>query len=94
MKKFKRKPAVIEAIQYTGSNGLELHKWSNGAVIESPVVQPNEYSPTGAYVQIKTIDTSYSWATAVVGDWIIKGTHSEFYPCRNNIFIEIYEPIE
>lgn len=28
------------------------------------------------------------------GDYIIKGVHGEFYPCKPDIFIETYEIIE
>ena len=94
IQKFKRKPAIIEAIQYTGNNGRELSEWSDERVIESPVVEPSDDNPTGAYVQIKTIDTDNSWATAGVGDWICKGIKGEFYPCKSQIFMGLYEPVE
>jgi hypothetical protein len=28
--------------------------------------------------------------TATVGDYIIKGIHGEFYPCKEDIFLETY----
>ena len=28
------------------------------------------------------------------GDWIIKGVQGEFYPCKNTIFLQTYEPVE
>jgi hypothetical protein len=28
------------------------------------------------------------------GDWIIKGVQNEFYPCKDAIFRETYEPVE
>ena len=28
------------------------------------------------------------------GDWIIKGVRGEFYPCKDEIFRETYEPVE
>lgn len=91
--KFRRKPAIIEAIQYTGNNGRELNEWSNGAVIQSPVLEPSADYPEGSYVQIKTIDTDYSWAAAIIGDWVCRGIKGEYYPCKNSIFEELYEPI-
>jgi hypothetical protein len=27
------------------------------------------------------------------GDWIIKGTAGELYPCKPDIFANIYEPV-
>lgn len=91
---FRKKPLTIEAMQYTGNNGATLNKWSGGKVIESPVLEPTDDNPTGEYVQIKTIDTDKSFATAVVGDWVCKGIKGEFHPCKNEIFEESYEKAE
>jgi hypothetical protein len=94
VQKFRKKPAIIEAIRYTVNNGRELFQWSSGAVIDSPVLEPSEDNPTGDYVQIKTIDTKDSFATAVVGDWVVKGIKGEFYPCKDDIFMELHELAE
>ncbi len=90
MPKFRKKPVVIEAIQYTGNNGLELHKWTKGVVIQSPVLEPTESNPTGSYVQVITLE---GIMTGVVGDWIIQGVSGEFYPCKPDIFEATYEPV-
>jgi hypothetical protein len=29
-----------------------------------------------------------------IGDWLIKGTNGEFYPCKDDIFRKKYEPID
>lgn len=93
IQKFRKKSAIIEAIRYTGNNGLEIEKWSNNMVLQSPVIEQSEDNPTGAYVQIKTIDTKDSWAIAIVGDWVVKGIKGEFYPCKNDIFMELHERV-
>lgn len=31
---------------------------------------------------------------AMIGDWVIKGVHGEFYPCKPDIFEATYEPAE
>ena len=31
---------------------------------------------------------------AEIGDYIIKGVHGEFYPCKEDIFKETYEIID
>ena len=28
------------------------------------------------------------------GDWLIKGTRGEFYPCKDDVFRQKYEPID
>lgn len=29
-----------------------------------------------------------------LGDWVIRGVQGEFYPCRDDIFRQTYEPVE
>jgi len=89
--KYRKKPVVIDTIQYTGNNGWQIQNWSNRKVIESPVLEPTKDNPTGAYLQIATLE---GCMTAIVGDWIIKGIKGEFYPCKPDIFEATYEPVE
>ena len=91
MKKFRKKPVVIEAIQYTGHNGYELERWTARKAIESPVLEPTDYNPEGCYLQIATLEGTH---TATPGDWIIKGVKGEFYPCKPDIFAATYEAVE
>jgi len=91
IQKFKKKPVVIEAIQYTGHNGHEIKQFSNDLIIESPVLEPSEDNPTGAYLQIKTLE---GIMIGKVNDWIIKGINCEFYPCKPDIFEKTYEAAE
>jgi len=89
--KFRKKPVVIEAEQYIGTNGWKIRKWSRGAVFESPVLEPTPDNPTGEYLQIATLE---GIMTAIVGSWIIKGVNGEFYPCKSDIFEKTYEPVD
>ena len=90
MTQYRKKPVVIDAIQYTGHNGHEIYNISGKKVVESPVLEPTQNNPTGAYLQIKTLE---GMMTAIVGDWIIKGVQSEFYPCKPDIFELTYEEV-
>lgn len=90
VKQYRKKPIVIEAIQYTGKNDDEIKRWSNGKVYCSPVLEPTDYNPTGDYLQINTLE---GVMTAIVGDYIIKGVKGEFYPCKADIFETSYESI-
>lgn len=40
------------------------------------------------------IDTLEGTMVAGDGDWIIRGVQGEFYPCKDEIFVETYEPVE
>ena len=88
---YRKVPVVIEAIQFTGTNGWVLTQWSDGAVYASPVLEPTEDNPTGEYVQIKTLE---GVMTGRVGDYIIKGVNGEFYPIKEDIFLKTYEKVE
>ncbi len=91
MKKYRKKPVVIEAVQYNGKNGAEITRWSKDIVFESPVLEPTKDNPTGSYLQIETLEGVMS---AIVGWWIIKEIMNEFYPCAPDIFKMTYEPVD
>ncbi len=96
MSKFRKKPVVIEAVQFDGTpeSGAEIVAWA-----ESFGVQEVEYHPFLAdhfegdpkvyvahpdpYMRIKTLEGVMS---ASAGDWIIRGVQGEFYPCKPDIF--------
>ena len=44
--------------------------------------------------ETKLIKTLEGVMRANPGDWIITGVHGEQYPCKPDIFEEIYEPVE
>ncbi len=83
MPKFRKKPIVIEAIQYDGTNekAHEIYKLSTRNVSFIP----------GKELTIRTLEGAM---TANVGDWIIKGVAGEVYPCKPDIFEATYEPVE
>jgi len=62
--KYRRKPIVIDAYQYTG---------------------------TGPPFVIHTLEGDMRVDT---GDWVITGIKGEKYPCKPDIFAELYEPVE
>lgn len=83
MAKFRKKPVVIEARQYTGKNGIELLGWIGGTELEEGFL--------GDGIEIHTLEGTMK---ASQGDWIIKGVAGEFYPCKPQIFEATYEAVE
>jgi len=82
--KFRKKPVVIEAIQFTGST-------ANIAEISAFVTQRElRHDPANETLIIETLEGDH---TASLGDWIIKGVKDECYPCRSDIFELTYEPV-
>lgn len=86
--KYRKKPVVIEAVQWTGENIDEILSHGNSG----------PHPSWGADFQVNTSDKTVEILTregvmkASVGDWIIRGVAGEFYPCKPDIFAETYEP--
>ena len=85
--KYRKKPVVIEAVQFTRSNWEDIERW--GGKLVKAVGNWNGELPLA--IQITTLE---GIMTAVDGDWIIKGINGEFYPCKPDIFAATYEPAE
>ena len=84
MPKFRKKPIVIEAVQFDGVRKIP-------GIIVSPVIEVTPDNPTGVYGQIQTLE---GWMTCSIGDWIITGVAGEIYPCKASIFEQTYEPVD
>jgi len=83
MAKFRKKPVVIEAIQYNGDNTKEIIAFTTG----------ERQARTNTCYSFLTIPTLEGDHKADVGDWIIKGIAGEFYPCKPDIFEKTYEAV-
>ena len=79
--KFRKKPIVIEAVQWTGDNVGEIAEFCPRADIGLG-------NNTVLYLIIPTLEGDHR---ANVGDWIIRGVKGEFYPCKPDIFEMTYE---
>jgi len=79
--KFRKKPVVIEAIQYDGSreNLAAILKLGNSSIMLYP-----------DHLVIKTLEGNHR---ADKGDWIIRGIKGELYPCKPDIFEQTYEAV-
>lgn len=86
MKKFRKKPVVIEATQLTDNNFRSLDSIPINDVFTWKAGNDEE----GFYVSIPTLEGEMK---ARNNDWIIRGIQGEYYPIKNNIFLETYEEI-
>ncbi len=82
VKKYRKKPVVIEACEWTGEMTDELMKFMSGT---------KHFITTGKKMVIETLEGNME---ASLGDFIIKGIHGELYPCKPDIFWKTYEQIE
>jgi len=95
MSKFRKKPVVIEAMQWPGHSAMN---------IKSVMDFEEWFLPRGGcgrYVDdllhIKTLEDGPNGEAKHVadpGDWIIRGVQGEFYPCKPDIFAQTYEPAD
>lgn len=83
MPQFRKKPVVIEAMEYTGENSHDVMVWGGGSAIVA-----YSTTPPGCLV-IPTLEGDH---LASPGDYIIRGVQGELYPCKPDIFAQTYEP--
>lgn len=88
MSKFRKKPVVIEAVQWTGANVEDM------IVHCAPLGQGEGWQVApiapGKPMTIHTLEGDHR---ADIGDWIIRGVKGELYPCKPDIFEATYEPV-
>ncbi|MCJ0586561.1 hypothetical protein MMI99_00920 [Enterococcus cecorum] len=82
---YKKKPVVVEAMQYTPETMAECLQFlkDNGARYVLASTELKEVD-----IKLATLDGTL---TAKYGDYIVKGVHGEFYPCKPSIFKATYE---
>lgn len=85
MAQYRKKPVVIEAIQL---EDLEIYTLMSIQKFFGLGKDIFEFKEDG--VVIKTLEGDMR---ASIGDWIIKGVHGEFYPCKPDIFEKTYEKV-
>jgi len=78
--KYRKKPVVIDAIQFVGENHNEIAEFVGSAC---RMHTENDL----------TISTLEGAMNASKGDFIIKGVNGEFYPCKPDIFHKTYEAV-
>lgn len=84
MAKYRKKPVVIEAVQWQGTKqswneimDMGLTRWKPGDMGSDTFI-------------IETLEGDHlvrKW------DYVIKGVKGEFYPCKPDIFEATYEPV-
>ena len=76
---YRKKPVVIESIQFNGDNLKECEVFIEG-----------NFDNSLNYPNIKTLEGIMHVSK---GDYIIKGIKGEFYPCKPDIFEQTYEKV-
>ncbi|CAD5896895.1 hypothetical protein [Carnobacterium maltaromaticum] len=92
MAKYRKKPVVIEAVQFIGGTGYigskdsnSIHVgWLKSAYDEGIITETSD----GLGLLIHTLEGTMHVS---VNDYIIQGEQGEFYPCKPDIFELTYE---
>ena len=93
---FVKKPVRVRAMQFTYPPIQELINWV-GANMGTPMKAKDGKSK--AQVRILTLEDGTPGSShqvkhiATEGDWIIQGTKGEFYPIKEDIFLETYSKV-
>jgi hypothetical protein len=82
---YRKKPVVIEAIQFTEESKNECYNF---------VTCSRFPSFDDSKKPILVILTLEGEMTTSIGDYIIKGVKGEFYPCKPDIFEATYERVD
>lgn len=89
--KFRKKPVVIEAVQYT--ERFSWPDWFADAVTDKSITThgTGKWAEGECFAEIHTLEGTMR---ADENDWIIKGVKGELYPCKPDIFKQTYERVE
>lgn len=82
IRKYQKKPVVIEAVEWRGDNINE--------VLGFVGLSNAEHDEVSGLV-IRTLEGNHK---ACIGDYIIKGVKGEFYPCKPDIFEATYFKVD
>ena len=96
MAKFRKKPIVIEAVQWLGFVNEELSK--ELGITRSKIPEKYWHDKCGeclldmfCHGHISTLEGRH---IVCPNDWIITGIKGEKYPCKPDIFKATYDPVE
>ena len=109
VRKYRKKPVVIEAWQLSAANGEEIAAWINDQM--PPIIRAMSEArggvrttePRGALFSMSDDDPPRSMLFIPTpegvtigsdGDYVIRGVAGEFYACKPDIFALTYEPAE
>ena len=97
IRKFKKKPVIIDAIQYNQLNRDEIQSFV-GKTLHQELESETAYLAGEGQPQFSLlIETKEGDMKVMNGDWVIKEPFPtgdrDFYPCKPSIFKDTYEEI-
>lgn len=77
----RKKPIVLDAMQWTGDNLPELQAWCPDLIVDWP----------GPHIYIHTLE---GMERVERNAYVLKGTRGEYWPVRQDIFEDTYDVVE
>ena len=93
MPKYRKKPVVVEAVRWTGSNLEEIRNFVGSDLIEDYMEHFDIERALKEMLVDIAIDTLEGTMRVHYGDYIIKGVNNELCPCKPDIFLATYEEV-
>lgn len=89
--KYRKKPGEVEAMRFDGtvSSAAEIMAW--GLRFPGPGRIGATTDSRGD--QVLVIHTLHGPTTAIAGDWVVRGSAGDFWPCQPYIFDATYEAV-
>ena len=90
--KYRKKPVVVEAVQWNGFNLEEIKEFVGDSLIygvSDSAWKVGKGAPT-VYLEIKTLEGNHICRG---GEYVIKGVKGELYSCKEDIFKMTYEKV-
>lgn len=84
MAKYRKKPVVIEAMQFTADTKDQVYNFVTCTAF------PRFNKKHKPELVIQTLEGDMITS---LGDWVIRGINREFYPCKPDIFEKTYEKV-
>lgn len=78
IRKYRSKPKVVKALLFNGDNAHEIEKFCGSQCVINLSGNP----------MIRTMEGIMNVS---IGDYVVLGTHGEFYPCKPEPFKRSYE---
>lgn len=91
--KYKKKPVIIDAIQFDGLNLEEIKDFVQDR-LKYDIIDSAWQVGKGVPHILMEIETLEGNMNVSKYDYIIRGVQGEFYPCKPDIFEMTYEKVE
>jgi hypothetical protein len=89
-RRYRKKPVIIEAIQWTGANLAAVQDFAGHGFFGAVDPEDRAEDPDRT---AEVYDRLHgTWVGVYDGQWVIRGIQGELYPCADDVFAETYEP--